>query len=240
MPSKPSKPKPALKQSFLQFGSRKSGKAAADSIGKQAAAAATSAAETETHQPLQRDVHVISDDSDIEEFTAAEQEPSEVEPDEEVEVIEEPEESDSLRAPRRSQRRAAAAQLEKVAEEDDVEDADEEQPPKKKRRTSRRTAGASIEAPADEGTLSSKKGKQTKSAKGKKSVFKSRDGTENSGAVKEDSWEVVSRKIKITTKDSQVANHVDIAAMRKHFGHVREKMGNVKPSMYPLLTANYP
>ncbi|KIP05551.1 hypothetical protein PHLGIDRAFT_128811 [Phlebiopsis gigantea 11061_1 CR5-6] len=226
MSSMSPKPKPVLKQSLLQFGSRKSSKTAAEGKGKGTAPTVHTPV-AEIYQPINRGVYTISDDSDIEEFTAPEQELSEVEL---VKEIEEPAEPASSRASKRGKGTAPAVETEKVVDEDDIEDTEEDQPLKKKRRTSRRTARASIETPADEDAATSKKkGKQVKSAKGNKDVFKSRDGTENSEPMTEESWEVGSKKIKITTKDNKVAKHVDVAAMRKHFGYVRGKMGNVKP-----------
>lgn len=136
----------------------------------------------------------------------------------------------------------------KKEEEDDIEDfeeekEEEEKPPKKKRRVSARTAksaAASIEAPSegDSGAPTKKgKGKQAKGKKSlSKSVFRSREGVENSESNKDTDWATESKNIKISAKGngtSAVGKHVDIAAMRKHFGYVREKQGNVMPSESP-------
>ena len=95
----------------------------------------------------------------------------------------------------------ASVEVDEIEEVEEAEEVEEEQPPKKKRRTSNRTARASIETLADEDpSTSKKKGKRTRSAKGRKSVFRSRDGAENSEPIKEESWEAGSKKISLTDK----------------------------------------
>ena len=130
-----------------------------------------------------------------------------------------------------------------AAQEDEVEEEEEEegQQPKKKRRVSARTArsaAASIEASVEEEGEGppAKKGKG-KQSKGKnslaKSVFRSREGVENSESNRQADWATASQKIKITAKGSDkasVAKHVDVAKMREHFNYVRSQQGNVKPS----------
>lgn len=226
--------KPVLKQSSLQFGSRKSGKAA-DGKAKSSTTTPTPVATTRS-VPASVAEEVVHD-SDIEEISAPEWEPTA------MEHISEVDEPAPVTPSKRRKGKATAAKKGKgkLEDEDEIEVVEEERP-KKRRRVSSRGTKASVEIAADdEAKASTSKGakgkrKQPKGRKGlSKSVFSSREGVENSESNKAANWAAES-KIKITVKGSgKTAKHVDLPALRKHFGYVREKMGNVKPSESPVL-----
>lgn len=113
---------------------------------------------------------------------------------------------------------------------DDIENADE--PPMKRRRVSARVARVEeVAEPVDESEALAVKGKGKRKAPAKKSlgksVFRSREGVENSdregGKSTPGDW-------KITVKGNQdTPGHVNREELLRHFGEVRERMGNVKP-----------
>lgn len=114
---------------------------------------------------------------------------------------------------------------------DDIEDTDG--PPVKRRRVSARAARVEEAAePVDESEALAVKGNGKRKAPAKKSlgksVFRSREGVENSdregGKSTPGDW-------KITVKGNQdTPGHVNREELLRHFGEVRERMGNVKPS----------
>lgn len=223
-----------MKQASLSFVSKRPSNTA-DGKEKQAKSPAASAVGPSNAHPV-----IDLAESEIED--AGDTTPA---PMEDVEQVSDGESDAAPAATSKRGAKAAATRKERGRkdDEDEIQDSEEEEqeqePPKKKRRVAARSAktkAAAVEIPDEEEAAPAKKGKGKRKGKQSlaKSVFRSREGAENSESTKED-WATESKKIKITVKGSgkgALAKHVNVEEMRRHFGYVREKMGNVKPSMY--------
>ena len=209
-----------LKQSSLSFASKRSSIVAGEKEKSSKPAATTS-----TTKPL---VHDDDDIKEASEGTAANdiEDISSLSEEDEVEQVSEYEPSE----PSTSQRGNAVATKKgkgkKVAKEEVEEGEDQEERPKKKRRTGTKAVVSAVEL--KDGAASKRR-----RAKGNKNrsntVFGPRDSLENSESVNEADWGL-EEKIKITLEGSNnIAKHVDRDEVLRHFGYVREKMGNVKP-----------
>lgn len=230
-----SEPK-TLKQTSLSFPAKRPTVTEAKRKRPQPSAPATPAPPPTTGPSDGDGIIDIPDTPEVEDIESA----STPDKDDEVELLSD-DEPERASTSRRSRRTAPSTKRGKaLVQEDEVEEDEEQAQPKKKRRVSARTAksaAASIEAAAedeDEGPPAKKgKGKQAKGKKSlAKSIFRSREGVENSESNKEADWATASQKIKITAKGNDkasVAKHVDVVKMREHFSYVRSQQGNVKP-----------
>ena len=205
-----------LKQLPLQFGSRKSG-AGAGGKGKLTKSVSAPSTSTSSHTAPPARVTVV-DSSDIEEISAPERESS-------VEQISEADLPFSISKGKTVDTEGTDGNKLEVDRMEDIEEAEEEaeeEPPRKKRRVSRRTTKTTVELPSDDEAEAPRpkrgkaKGKKRGSSKALKSVSPR-------GAA--------SKRLSITAKGSgKLAEHIDLFALRKHFGEIREKMGSITPS----------